>query len=52
MTRTHICLAACISLLHCAAKPRAADLNGQKLLVTSIRTGDTEVFLADPSRAT
>jgi len=26
----------------------AADLTGQKLLVTSVRTGDTEVFIADP----
>ena len=27
----------------------AADLRGNKLLVTSVRTGDTEVFLADPT---
>lgn len=26
----------------------AAELNGQQLLVTSVRTGDTEVFIADP----
>ncbi|HEY5913824.1 MAG TPA: hypothetical protein VJA21_24815 [Verrucomicrobiae bacterium] len=28
---------------------RAADLSGHKLLVTSVRTGDTEVFIADPT---
>jgi TolB protein len=27
----------------------AADLTGYKLLVTSVRTGDTEVFIADPT---
>lgn len=27
----------------------AADLVGQKLLITSVRTGDTEVFIADPT---
>jgi TolB protein len=27
----------------------AADLSGHKLLVTSVRTGDTEVFITDPS---
>ena len=27
----------------------AADLAGHKLLVTSVRTGDTEVFIADPT---
>jgi len=27
----------------------AADLSGHKFLVTSIRTGDTEVFVADPT---
>jgi hypothetical protein len=27
----------------------AADLAGYKLLVTSVRTGDTEVFIADPA---
>jgi TolB protein len=30
-----------------AGRGRAADLTGYKWLVTSIRTGDTEVFLAD-----
>jgi TolB protein len=28
---------------------RAADLAGHTLLVTSVRTGDTEVFIADPT---
>jgi hypothetical protein len=27
----------------------AADLSGHKLLITSIRTGDTEVVIADPT---
>ncbi|HKD35373.1 MAG TPA: hypothetical protein VKB78_01190, partial [Pirellulales bacterium] len=27
---------------------RAGELAGQKLLVTSVRTGDTEVFVVDP----
>jgi TolB protein len=27
----------------------AADLSGHKLLITSVRTGDTEVFVADPT---
>lgn len=27
----------------------AADLSGDRLLVISIRTGDTEVFVADPT---
>lgn len=31
-----------------AAGSRAGDLAGQKLLVTSVRTGDTEVFVVDP----
>ena len=26
-----------------------ADLGGHKLLVTSVRTGDPEVFIADPT---
>ena len=34
------------SLLHTVW---AADLTGHKLLVTSVRTGDTEVFIADPT---
>jgi TolB protein len=28
---------------------RGADLSGHKLLFTSVRTGDTEVFIADPT---
>lgn len=28
---------------------RGADLSGHRLLVTSVRTGDTEVFIADPT---
>ena len=36
-------------ILLCAAPlVRSADLSGHKLLVTSVRTGDTEVFIADP----
>jgi TolB protein len=31
-----------------AALVRGSDLAGQKLLVTSIRTGDTEIFVVDP----
>ena len=31
------------------APVQAADLSGHKLLVTSVRTGDTEVFIADPT---
>lgn len=31
----------------CASAP-AADLTGHQLLVTSVRTGHTEVFIADP----
>lgn len=38
-----------IILLTLAAAVEAADLSGHKLLVTSIRTGDTEVFIADPA---
>ena len=32
-----------------AVSTNAADLSGHKLLVTSVRTGDTEVFIADPT---
>lgn len=40
-----------LSLLLClwAAAALAADLSGHRLLVTSVRTGDTEVFIADPT---
>jgi TolB protein len=30
-------------------EPGVSDLSGHKLLVTSVRTGDTEVFIADPT---
>ncbi len=36
-----------LGVAHSAA--HAADLAGHKLLVTSVRTGDTEVFIADPT---
>jgi TolB protein len=36
------------SLLLAAAPAAAGDLAGHKLLVTLVRTGDTEVFVADP----
>ena len=38
-----------VTLLPAAVLLRAADLTGHKLLVTSVRTGDTEVFIADPT---
>jgi TolB protein len=37
---TWLCALTCVS---------SADLRGYKLLVTSVRTGDTEVFIADPT---
>src|SRR5262245_5706084 len=40
----------CIAILLVAVMPaRAADLSGYKMLVTSVRTGDTEVFIAGPT---
>ncbi len=42
-------LVSLIALLSLIAMNQAADLSGQKLLVTSVRTGDTEVFIADPT---
>jgi hypothetical protein len=30
----------------------AGPLAGHRLLVASVRTGDTEIFVADPTRAT
>ena len=36
-------------LIVAALTARSADLSGHKLLVTSVRTGDTEVFIADPT---
>ena len=38
-----------LALLAAAAALPASDLAGHKLLVTSVRTGDTEVFIADPT---
>ena len=38
-----------ISLFVMAATAHAADLAGHKFLITSVRTGDTEVFVADPT---
>src|SRR5215475_10626573 len=38
-----------VALLIMAVAAHGADLAGYKLLVTSIRTGDTEVFVADPT---
>jgi len=32
-----------------ALPTRGVDLTGHKLLITSVRTGDTEVFIADPT---
>ena len=32
-----------------AVAVRGTDLAGHKLLVTSVRTGDTEVFIVDPT---
>lgn len=37
------------SILLLIASAFGADLSGEKLLVTSVRTGDTEVFIADPT---
>lgn len=38
-----------ILVLALVANSNAVDLSGYKLLVTSVRTGDTEVFVADPA---
>ena len=38
-----------VSFLCAAATAVAADLSGHTLLVTSVRTGDTEVFIANPT---
>ncbi|MBL9173062.1 MAG: PD40 domain-containing protein [Verrucomicrobiales bacterium] len=38
-----------LCLLSAATTAVAADLRGHSLLVTSVRTGDTEVFIADPT---
>lgn len=38
-----------LSVLFLITSTLGADLSGEKLLVTSVRTGDTEVFIADPT---
>jgi len=38
-----------LSLIGAALTAHSVDLSGHKLLVTSVRTGDTEVFIADPT---
>ena len=38
-----------LALLASAWCAPAADLTGHRLLVTSVRTGDTEVFISDPT---
>jgi hypothetical protein len=40
---------AVLASLALAFTASAADLSGYKLLVTSVRTDDTEVFIADPT---
>ena len=49
-TTLFLLLAAAMALAEFGPTPNlhAADLSGHKLLVTSVRTGDTEVFIADP----
>ena len=37
-----------VALLMAALTMHAADLSGHRLLLTSVRTGDTEVFVVDP----
>lgn len=46
MKRLHSCF---IIAVLATAHAVAADLSGHKLLVTSLRTGDTEVSIADPT---
>src|SRR5512139_2385591 len=41
-------LGVCVLTFHLASRLGAGELAGQKLLTTSIRTGDTEVFIVDP----
>jgi len=43
-----MCLLLSVTWLLCSAVGSAGELAGYKFLVTSIRTGDTEVFLVDP----
>src|SRR6478736_2372608 len=47
--RLFLLLVPALALLAANVCSHAADLSGQKLLVTSVRTGDTEVFVADPT---
>lgn len=42
-------IASILTLLCALTGASSADLRGYKLLVTSVRTGDTEVFIADPT---
>ena len=49
MNIKHALLALTVCLLTAGLRLSAADLAGHKLLVTSVRTGDTEVFIADPT---
>ncbi len=46
MLGRHLLLA---GMLAVGLSATAADLDGHKFLVTSLRTGDTEVFIADPT---
>jgi Tol biopolymer transport system component len=43
-----MCLLLSVTWLLCSTIGSAGELAGYKFLVTSIRTGDTEVFLVDP----
>ena len=38
-----------LAVLGFATTDDAGDLMGNRFLITSVRTGDTEVFLVDPS---
>ena len=49
MNIKHTLLVLTVSLLTAGLQLSAADVAGHKLLVTSVRTGDTEVFIADPT---
>jgi TolB protein len=42
-------LVLCLASVWFLAAASGADLTGHRLLVTSVRTGDTEVFIADPT---
>jgi TolB protein len=48
MTRNRLFLVVLAVALGLAQAGRAGELAGHKLLVTSVRTGDTEVFMVDP----